>query len=190
MKKILSVIIGMSLLLSGGIVAIAHTATTTIDSIGGIPTTPGNIPIVIPYLPYTLEIIGTVTHEGEGNLNKLELWALDNGIYFFGPARYFKGSGNETTGTYSIPWTITSVGQHVLTIEATHDTASGALGCKAAPAIANSYLKESGSDVSEGKIISQVGQETGKGGSLWAKDKCSNTYSTRTIEFVMDRVTQ
>ncbi len=168
----------------------AHDSIVTIGSIGGILVTPGNTPIVVPYLPYTLDIQGTVTHDGAGGLNTLWLWAQDNGAYIYTPTRYFTGSGNSTVGMYSIPWTITILGQHVITINATHEVSDDGTqaGCKAAPALATAHLKSTGltNTMNRENLIRSVAGETGKGGLLWAGEKCSSDYASRTITFVLD----
>ncbi len=190
MRCIVFVVAFCVLAMFGASQVFAHDSIVSIDSIGGILVTPGNTPIVVPYLPYTLDIQGTVTHDGAGGLNILWLWAQDNGAYIYTPTRYFTGSGNSTLGAYSIPWMITSLGQHVITINATHEEGDVGVNtkCKAAPALATAYLKSMGltNTLNGENLIRSVAGETGKGGLLWAREKCSSDYASRTITFVLD----
>jgi hypothetical protein len=165
--------------------AYADDADTKITSIGRNAVIPGQpLPIVVPYLPYTVDIAGTVSHESGGGINPLFLWGKDNGVYFYEPTRYFKGSGNQTLAPFSIPWTIGSAGTHVIKVEATHDTASHSQ-CKAAPVIAASYLKtQSKKPNADTNAIAAVAHETGKGGALSAQDKCEPGYAEDVIFFV------
>ena len=166
-------------------IVFAHDADTHITAIGGNVVIPGQpLPIVVPYLPYTVAIEGTVFHDGAGNLNILELWGKDNGTYFYSPTRYFRGLGNQTLAPFSIAWTIASAGTHVIKVEATHDEATHAQ-CKAAPAIAAHYLRsQSMRPHGTTNAIAEVAHETGKDGSLSAHDKCTPGYEEDVIFFV------
>lgn len=180
------ILIALLIALSAPLIALADDAKTTITAIGGNAVIPGQpLPIVIPYLPYTVAIDGTVFHDGAGNLNVLELWGKDNGAYFYAPTRYFQGLGNQTLAPFSIPWTIESAGTHVIKVEATHDDASAHTQCKAAPAIAASYLKTRDMKPNATpNTIAAVAHETGAGGTLSAHDKCEPGYENEVIFFV------
>ena len=171
----------------GSSTAFAHEADTTIQYINGAAVIPGQpLPLVLPYIPFTVMIEGVVSHEGEGNLNRLSLWGKDNGVYFYEPQRYFLGSGGATSAQFSIPWTIASEGIHRLKVEAEHDVQSPlASQCKAAPAIAAEYLRDiNQSPRSVGKIISRVAQETGLNGELSVHDKCEPGYQDDVLFYV------
>jgi len=182
------ILIALLVALSAPFTVLADDAKTTITAIGGNVVVPGQpLPIVVPYLPYTVAIDGTVFHDGAGNLNILELWGKDNGVYFYEPTRYFQGSGNQTLAPFSIPWTIASAGTHIIKVEATHDEGGDTshTQCKAAPAIAASYLRsQSMKPNAEENIVAAVAHETGKGGSLSAQDKCEPGYADEVIFFV------
>ena len=170
--------------------ALAHSPTVTLDYIDGISTSNGPITISPPSLPYTLDFEGRVFHEGQGNLNQVELSATVNGELIYGP-QSLQGSGNATVTTYTIPYTLEATGIYSVTITAVHrtDNADFQTGCKAAPALANAYLKETETDrnTTDGEnAVAAVGQQTGKDGVLWAKEKCTPEYEVEVVEFVMD----
>ena len=170
--------------------ALAHSPTVTLDYIDGISTANGPITIITQTFPYALDFEGRVFHEGQGNLNQVELSATVNGELIYGP-QSLQGSGNATETTYTIPYTLEAAGIYSVTITAIHrtDDIDSQTGCKAAPAIANAYLKETQTDrttVDGTNVVAAVGQQTGKDGALWAKEKCTPEYEVEVVEFVMD----
>jgi len=186
-NRLCSVVVLM-VLLFGSSPAFAHEAGTTIQYINGAAVIPGQpLPLMLPYIPFTVMIEGVVSHEGDGNLNRLSLWGKDNGVYFYEPQRYFLGSGNATSAQFSIPWTIASEGIHRLKVEAEHDAQSPLVSqCKAAPAMAAEYLRDiNQSPRSVGKIISRVAQETGLNGELSVHEKCEPGYEDDVLFYVM-----
>lgn len=183
------ILIALAIIINAPFVALAHDADTRITAIGGNAVIPGQpLPIVVPYLPYTVAIDGTVFHDGAGGLNPLFLWGKDNGAYFYEPTRYFKGAGNQTLAPFTIFWTIPNAGTHVIKVEATHESdPSNTAQCKAAPAIAASYLRgqdESPRSGSGTNRIAAVAHETGKNGLFPAQDKCEAHYDDAVVFFV------
>lgn len=164
--------------------ALAHYPIVTIDSIGGVEVGPGGPVISIPSFPWTIDFVGRVIHEGKGNLNRVEISATVDGLFIYGPES-LAGSGNDSTHHYSIPWEVLRPGVYQVAIFANHSEPGQSSGpCKAAPAIANHYLKTNELDREAG-TLKAVAQETGKKGTLWAKDKCAPDYELRTIEIVL-----
>jgi hypothetical protein len=180
------------------VIASAHAPTVTIDSIDG-QSTAGSIVINVSSLPHTVTIAGTTTHEGPANISAVStVEAFDNAALFH--SGNLGNSGNDPSTTWTIPWTITTAGNHTILVRMKHGNDWGSdsetvsvvgvtVTCtKAAPAIAGAYLK----NVAGWKPVSGqfkdamylVAQETGVNGSLWAGDKCDGTYEARVIAFV------
>ncbi len=173
--------------------AIAHYPTVTIDFIGGEPVTPAGPVLNIPYFPFTIDFEGAITHEVHGNLNVVEYWGEVNGEFIYGPEP-LKGSGSETSTNYSIPWTVEAPGAYSITITAHHKNDDAAHGgrnnCKVAPAIAANYRKTEDllNDPNSRGVQRAVAKETGKGGALFAKEKCEDWYETKTIEVIVGAI--
>lgn len=181
--QLLALLLCLSVL-SAPLNALAHDPTITFTFIGGVPVVPGeDTPVTVPYFPYTIDFEGFITHEGEGNLNVIELSATVNDELIYGP-ELFKGAGNETSAPFLIPWVVEAPGQYEVAVIGTHKTPDNKTNCKAAPAIAAAYLKNHEANDTKGSVISAVAKETGKDGLFFAKDKCVVGYETRVITFV------
>jgi len=188
MKQSISSILIFSILVLVPGQSVAHDATIVIERIGSFDVVPDvDTPVTVPGFPFGLNFEGTVTHEGHGDLKRIQLMATVNGESVYGPES-LQGSGKKTTSDYVIPWVVYEPGQYVIEISGTHKGGSMNEGCKAAPAITNAYLKqeEIRKQNQEGNVISKVAKETGKNGLLWAKEKCEEEYFSKTITFVLD----
>ncbi len=193
--KLSTILFVVGLLFFGTNITHAHYPSVTLDYIDGTPVSPYGVSLDITFFPYTLDLEGTVSHEGEKNLKDIVLFATINGELIYGPEP-LNGRGNNTTTHYTIPWTIESYGIYQIAITALHRDdsiySSTDKNCKAATAITAAYLKETGQSnkSNDSNTISEVAKETGKNGTLAAQDKCQTGYKTEAISFTLDLLNQ
>jgi hypothetical protein len=189
MNKTLSTVLLVTILLLTPGQTFAHDATVVIERIGQFAVVPNeDTPITVPGFPFGLHFEGTVTHEGYKGLKRVKLQATVNGELVYGPES-LKGTHKATTTGYVIPWVVYEPGEYVVEISGFHSGSEQKDSCKAAPAIANAYLKEGELDrhgADGTNVIPRVAKETGKEGSLWAKEKCAEDYFSKTITIVLD----
>lgn len=174
--------------------------SVTITAIGGQSVSAGTVNISVPMLPTQVSVDGNGSVDS-GTINGVSLELSDNTVDFYGPTNYWASSGNVDAAPFSVPWNITSAGNHTIiaTVKTANnpdsDTVLAAVTvnmnvtvCPAAPAIAGDYMKNvlriKASSKTFSNIINQVAHQTGSNGTLWAANACNVGYATMVTTYV------
>lgn len=203
-KTFMSGIVGLLGVMFGVGVVLAHAPSINITAIDGQDATSGSVAVNVSSLPTTVNIDGVVTHDDPGNVTAVKLELTDNGTVFYSNNNYFAGSGNVGTANFTIPWTISSSGNHAIVVTASHGNSDGtdtvdvtiALNvsvnqCPAAPSIAAHYLQslgvKSGSKIYK-NVVSLVAQHMGPTTMFDGVEACNADYPSIVQYFVVSNM--